>query len=205
MIDLFIGIDPAYRVSGNAIAVFSKSKNTIFLGNFANLTDFVCYLDKLVKCKSETKKIIFIENSLLQSGSFKPLKGLHISSVFDRGVSVGKNQGVSDLLFEICKNVLFPSDIVRAISPKEKGAKLTTTNELRNFAANFDIYPTIELMANNKTITQDALDAAKIAILAHVSYKHAEAFVCAPESNDTIENSIQNFNLLKVSYDTVVF
>ncbi len=209
MFDLFLGIDPAYRESGNAIAIFSPQKNTIFAGNFLDLGAFYDYLRKIAYQRAEYRKVIFIENSLLQRNDcFFNMKNVHISTVWDRGVSVGKNQAISEALAITCKSLIFPFDTVREISPKEKGAKLESLEALRKYAAKYNIpnfdFKTIGCI---NAITQDALDAAKIALLGYLATNNATIAAAAANCDKSVKELILTGDIrqIKPVFDTVAF
>lgn len=208
-VNYFLGIDPAYRENGNALAIYSPAKNAIFVSNFLDLRGLTNYLKQIAQDKKGFGKVVFVENSLLQSESFTKLDNSHLSNLWVKAVSVGKNQAISEAVALMCENVFFPFDLVREISPKEKGAKLTE-GELKKYAGRLGV-PNFDLkilpQSSIQTITQDALDAAKCALLGYLAYKNAYMAAAFPTCNNSIKDLVLNGNLsqIKPIFETVPF
>jgi tRNA uridine 5-carbamoylmethylation protein Kti12 len=148
---IFIGIDPAFRNNGFAIAIIDKSDNTVRFKVFkSGFLDFVSWF----LYDSPDNAIVCIENSNLQNKTFSYYKGNrkeleHISR------SVGKNQAISQCVVDLC-STKYP---VIDCSPKQKGKKWNSDTFKRTIKKYNHII-------KKKTSNQDERDAYKLALIA---------------------------------------
>jgi hypothetical protein len=145
----FIGIDPAFRKAGFAIAIEDSSKELnfkLFKNGFEDFFFFMLH-DAPPNC------FIGVENSNLQNVTFNPKAGPR------QHRSVGKNMAVSQMTVDFCRTLL-GEDRVFEFSPKEKGAKITN---LKIFSAwlHSQKYKRVDNYKGNKS-EQDKRDAFQI-------------------------------------------
>jgi hypothetical protein len=151
MNNIFIGVDPAFRNNGFAMAIIDTTDNTVYFKVFKNgFLDFVSWF----LYDSPDSAIVCVENSNLQNKTFSYYKGNkkeleHISR------SVGKNQAISQCVVDLCSTKYDVIDI----SPKDKGKKWNAKDF--NFALKYHKHTTTK-----KTSNQDERDAYKLALIA---------------------------------------
>lgn len=150
MNNITVGIDPAFRKDGFAIAIVDEEKTVSFRKFKNGLLDFIGWL--INDCPEDA--VIGIENSNLQKAIFK--KG--------SGVSVGKNQAASQYAADLCK--FYFEDRVYEWSPKEKGKK-PTPFEVKAYC-NSNKWTLLK-----SKLSQDEMDALKIA---HLTYHRHRIF-----------------------------
>lgn len=141
-----IGIDPSIRKGGLGVCeYFNGSVRFIKCADLYDFFNYILILDPLntlcVLENSNKQRAIFS-----QSGEFR--------NMVARGLSVGKNQGVSECIAAFCRSRF--GDVVE-FSPKEKGAKYNLTI-MREWAKDAGITLPDKL-------TQDNLDALKLVLL----------------------------------------
>ena len=114
---IYIGIDPAFRQRGFAIAILDED-NTLNFKVFKNGFNsfFRWVLDDLPE-----NAIIGVENSNLQNDTFNMAGSRPVLA--KRSRDVGKNQAVSQMTVDLLQEYLSPA-AVYDISPKQKGAKI---------------------------------------------------------------------------------
>lgn len=155
-----IGLDPAFRKNGFGCCVLDVKRNKIEAVNFQVFADFKAFLvfismkDHAIICQDE-RMIWGVENSNLQNQTFghyqSSTKGLNKISR-----NVGANQAVSQITVDILKWHFGDSNVLE-FSPQQKGAKWNidiANGILRNYG-----------LSETKKISQDKIDALKIAIL----------------------------------------
>lgn len=142
----FIGIDPAFRKAGFAIAIEDSSRELsfkVFKNGFEEFFYFMLH-DAPELC------IVGVENSNLQKVTFNPKAGPR------QHRSVGKNMAVSQMTVDFCRTLL-GEDKVFEFSPREKGAKIV---DLKYFSSllRFEKYERVDNY-NNRKGEQDKRDA----------------------------------------------
>lgn len=163
---IYVGIDPAARKSGNALACFIPETQNFYCKTFATLSDIIIYLTD--KAQTHLPRFFLIENSNLQTTNFQTARERleqSNASAFYRGLCVGKNQHASQFIFDYCTQI-FAKNTVRQISPTEKGAKLKNKLLLNNYL--FDNLGYSPIINYSGKETQDAHDAIKLALLAYL-------------------------------------
>ena len=150
-----IGIDPAFRSGGFAVAII-KDKLMTYHTMKSGFLDFITFMQVRFPAPEYFDKLsIIIENSNLQNVSFN-MKG-SAGMVARIARNVGANQAISQCTVDYCQsNYKF----VREVSPKEKGQKLNQEafNKLLDAAG---------ISSAKKRINQDQRDAGYLAILSH--------------------------------------
>lgn len=180
---VIVGIDPAFRNEGFAVAYLSVEKNTISFQTYSHLLDFFDYLRSedfpknpyfIIENSNETSalyKLVGIVKGMLKGYMGRGNKGFspkyteaQVISVAKRigkyGTGVGKNQAVSQIVVDLCSR-LFGAKRVRSISPKEKGAKIENTKIF------LELLATHKISLGKMRTNQDERDAAVMAL----SYK----------------------------------
>lgn len=151
MIRYYIGIDPAFRKNGFAAAIIDKETKSISYIQFKH--GFLEFSHWLVhKAPERNKTLICVENSNLQNTSFD-VRG-NVYQVARKSRDVGKNQAVSQNVFDLCY-MLGYSTI--NLSPLKKGMKWNHTTLEQVLSK--------EGIKTGKT-NQDKRDAAKLALIA---------------------------------------
>jgi hypothetical protein len=153
---VFIGIDPAFRKKGFAIAILDEDYSLSFriFDSFLNFFTFVLY-------EFPEGAIVGVENSNLQEVTFKK------NATPYQHRSIGKNQAVSQLVADLLKARLGEEAVVE-FSPSQKGKKVTCLKTF-NFILNSYKFSSIAGYKNNKS-EQDKRDAFKILELTRRSY-----------------------------------
>ena len=147
---IFIGIDPAFRANGFAIAIIDTTDNTVlykvFKDGFLGFTSW--FLND-----SPDNAIICVENSNLQKATFN-MRGSK-NEVARKSRNVGKNQAISQCTVDLCRLKYKVVDC----SPKQKGGKWN--KEQYDSAMKREKHTTTK-----KTSNQDERDAYKLALIA---------------------------------------
>lgn len=142
----FIGIDPAFRRAGFAIAIEDSSRELnfkVFKNGFEDFFFFMLH-DAPPNC------FVGVENSNLQNVTFNPKAGPK------QHRSVGKNMAVSQMTVDFCRTLL-GEDRVFEFSPKEKGAKIINIKFFSSLLQS-QKYKRVDNYKGNKT-EQDKRDA----------------------------------------------
>lgn len=142
----FIGIDPAFRKAGFAIAIEDSSRELNFKVFRKGFEEFFYFM--LHDAPSDC--IIGVENSNLQDVTFNPYASKRQSR------NVGKNMAVSQMTVDFCRTLLGERQVFE-FSPKQKGAKIV---DLKFFARllRFEKYSRVDNY-NNRKGEQDKRDA----------------------------------------------
>ncbi len=148
-----IGIDPAFRKSGFAICIADYSAKQLTFKRFKSFWEFVKWL--LSDERPGSDAVWAVEDANLMNVTFIKSANQSIAQRLSR--NAGANQAVSALTVEALID-LFGREHVMAISPREKGAKLSA----RAVAALFHGFQGVSTLSEN----QDFRDAAKIASIA---------------------------------------
>ena len=150
----FIGVDPALRAGGFWLCIICRVDNTATFKSCKHLGEFVRIL------QDATPAAVTVENSNLQKAMFDKKGGVGVA------ISVGKNMGISQAAADIADQY---SEIPTGISPKKKGAKVTSDTVFQGI-----------VRANGLTLTgykgaikaaQDQRDALMLALIAEQQYK----------------------------------
>lgn len=160
---IYIGIDPAFRKNGFAMAVIDLTDRTINYKPFPS--GFLSFLSWLLHDAPEVNEdVIFcVENSNLQNKTFD-MTGTRLV-LAKKSRDVGKNQATSQHVVDSC---LAKGYKVLNISPKQKGPKWKSNKQLQQqLLIN-------KIKASKKTSSQDERDAAKMAIIALSRWYQAE-------------------------------
>ena len=112
-----IGIDPAFRKTGFAIAVLDET-GEVEGRMFRSLLDFIQWVETR-EWPGQTV-IVGVENSNLQNVTFN-MKGTK-GQIAKQSRNVGANQAASQYTVDYCRH-FFGVDYVFEISPRDKGAK----------------------------------------------------------------------------------
>lgn len=155
-----VGLDPAFRKNGFGCCVLDVKRNKVEAVSFQVFADFKAFLmfisikDHAIICENE-RMIWGVENSNLQNQTFgryqSGAKGLNKISR-----NIGANQAVSQITVDILRWHFGDSNVLE-FSPQQKGAKWNmdvANGILRNYG-----------LSEIKKISQDKIDALKIAIL----------------------------------------
>ena len=148
--NLFIGIDPAFRSNGFAMAVIDTTDRTVYFKVFKNgFLDFVSWF----LYDSPANALLCVENSNLQNTTFV-MKGSKFV-IADRSRKVGKNMAISQCTVDLLSTKYKVIDC----SPKMKGGKW-----------NAQVYSTVMKQEKHTTTkkgsNQDERDAYKLALIA---------------------------------------
>ena len=150
----YIGIDPAFRMNGFALATIHAQNKTISYIQFkGGLIDFYRWL--VAECPPPSKCIVCIENSNLTNKTFD-MRGTRLV-IARKSRDVGKNQATSQYVVDLCKERGYK---VIDISPRDKGQKwnsVTLTRVLKSEGIT---------QADTRT-NQDKRDGAKLALIAY--------------------------------------
>lgn len=147
---LFIGIDPAFRNNGFAMAIIDTSDKTVYFKVFkSGFLDFVSWF----LYDSPDDAIICVENSNLQKSTFNMSGSKNQVAKVSR--NVGKNQAISQCVVDLVSTKYKVIDC----SPRDKGGKWNATT--------FDmIIKQNKHIPNKKRSNQDERDAYKLALIA---------------------------------------
>lgn len=147
---IFIGVDPAFRQNGFAIAIIDKTDNTVnfkvFKNGFLDFTSWFLF-DSPDEC------IICVENSNLQNSTFD-MSG-NRRELARKSRDVGKNQAISQCTVDLLKTKY---NVINC-SPKDKGKKWNHSQYKAEMQR--EKHTTIKASSN-----QDERDAYKLALIA---------------------------------------
>jgi hypothetical protein len=149
--NIFIGIDPAFRANGFAMAIIDTTDNTVLFKVFKD--GFLGFSSWFLN-DSPDKALICVENSNLQNKTFSYYKG-NKNEMARISRSVGKNMAISQCVVDLCKTKYKVVDC----SPKAKGSKWTAPQY--NAVMKQEKHTTTK-----KTSNQDERDAYKLALIA---------------------------------------
>jgi len=150
---IYIGIDPAFRKNGFAIAVVDTSDRTVRFKRFKNgFLDFMGWL----RYEAPEEAVICIENSNLQKATFN--MGGSRAVLAKRSRNVGKNQAASQNTVDACKS-FYPESTIE-VSPADKGRKWTK-EEFRAVLSAEKLTPDLSTYKG----TQDETDALQLALI----------------------------------------
>lgn len=144
---VFIGIDPSFRKDGLGVA-FLNGNSVVF--EKRTLIEFL----EVLFTHSLENWVVCIENSNLTNATFNPKGSLNVK--LKRSRDAGKNQAVSQLIFDICKD---RAKEVIQVSPKQKGAKWTQNKTMLAVAK------TENHRFNKTRFNQDERDAYKLLLI----------------------------------------
>jgi hypothetical protein len=115
----FVGIDPAFRASGFAIAIEDGAGELSFKIFKNGFEGFFFWLlnDRPDNC------FIGVENSNLQNSTF--ITSGTRAELAKRSRDVGKNQAVSQMVVDLCRTIIGPERVAE-FSPAQKGKKITS-------------------------------------------------------------------------------
>jgi len=150
---LFIGIDPAFRQKGFAMAIIDNNTKEASFKMFRNgFLDFCRWLDNE---PPEIKDTVFcVENSNLQKATFDMRGNKNVIARKSR--NVGKNQAASQYTVDILKAKGYE---VLDISPKDKGGKWTEDGFKW-------VVKSKKILLTKAKPNQDERDALKLALIA---------------------------------------
>lgn len=152
---IFIGIDPAFRTNGFAVAVIDEDRTVAFRTFKDGFLSFSSWLLHDVPSTA----IVAVENSNLQGKTlFNRYRTGSTAKQVSTALSVGKNMATSQMTTDLCKAVLGVGQVLD-ISPEAKGRKLSH-KEATSLARLFKIknWPA--------STNQDKRDAFKLATMA---------------------------------------
>lgn len=149
----YVGIDPAFRKNGFAIAIIDEVKELSHL-TIKDFTHFLKWLNEAPK-----NAVVLVENSNMQNTSFDKQGSKTVIS--RKGRNVGANQAVSQITFELCRG-RWPNT-THEVSPLRKGHKWTQeTYELVMKQSDL-------IIPKKRRVSQDARDATKLAYMAYTN------------------------------------
>ena len=150
----YIGIDPAFRMNGFALAIINAQNKTISYNQFKG--GFIAFYRWLVaEAPSPENCIICVENSNLTNKTFD-MRGTRLV-IARKSRDVGKNQATSQYVVDICKERGYK---VIDMSPKNKGQKWNSVTLGRVLKAE-------GLTQADTRTNQDKRDGAKLALIAY--------------------------------------
>lgn len=164
-----IGIDPAFRKNGMAVAIIDLSSKKVTAQILNGVIDFYKLINSFDRDEIE---FIVVEDASKQNVTFfnrnksdgnrknKETMSLNVAARISR--NVGMVQAVSAQIVEISKEFAGEEKVI-AVSPKEKGVKIY---DRRIFSA---YLKSIGLEYVGERDTQDIRDAVKIATIAMTS------------------------------------
>ena len=149
---IYVGIDPAFRKYGFCLCCIDTSDNSVTFKTFKNgFIDFCSWI--INDAPAQEDCIICVENSNLQDMNFDTTGSRILVAM--KGRNVGKNQAISQNTVDVLMANGFK---VVDLSPREKGGKYTQHI--------FDNVVKSEGHKVPKKVSQDAMDAYKLALLA---------------------------------------
>lgn len=171
---IYIGIDPAFRTNGFAMAIIDDVDDTIRFVMFKD--GFLGFCSWFLHDSPDPEQtIIAVENSNLQNKTFYTHRNkktgalmskwhatkynsapLKLEEIAKLSRDVGKNQAISQNVVDLCKSKY---KNVMNLSPKDKGAKWTAPQYTQALKQS-------KIVAIKKRSNQDERDAAKLAIIA---------------------------------------
>ena len=150
---LFIGIDPAFRQKGFAMAIIDNNTKEASFKMFRNgFLDFCRWLDSYPPDIAST--VFCVENSNLQKATFDMRGNKNVIARKSR--NVGKNQAASQYTVDILKAKGYE---VLDISPKDKGGKWTEDGFKW-------VIKSKKILLTKAKPNQDERDALKLALIA---------------------------------------
>ena len=151
--NLFIGIDPAFRQKGFAMAIIDNNTKKASFKMFRNgFLDFCRWLDSSPPDVAST--VFCVENSNLQKATFDMRGNKNVIARKSR--NVGKNQAASQYTVDILKAKGYE---VLDISPKDKGGKWTEDGFKW-------VVKSKKILLTKAKPNQDERDALKLALIA---------------------------------------
>ena len=126
----YIGIDPAFRKDGKGVCVI-EGYNVSFI-KLASTVDFVKFLFSL---EPDSDIVFGIENSNLQKPLFD--KEGNIGTVSAKGMRVGKNKAISQLIADLIVGLGFQCV---EYSPKQKGSVISLNEFKLRLKANNQLF-----------------------------------------------------------------
>ena len=150
---IYIGIDPAFRKKGFAIAIIDTTDNTVNFKTFRN--GFLDFLGWMISDRPNISDTVFcVENSNLQKVTFDMRGNKNV--VARKSRNVGKNQAASQYTVDTCRAYGFK---VIDLSPKDKGGKWTEDGFKW-------VVKSKKLILSKAKPNQDEKDALKLAVIA---------------------------------------
>ena len=150
----YIGIDPAFRRNGFALAIIdAQTKNISYIQFKGGFIDFYRWL--IAEAPPPEKCIICVENSNLTNKTFD-MRGTRLV-VARKSRDVGKNQATSQYVVDICKERGYR---VIDMSPKNKGQKWNSVSLAR-------VLKSEGITQADAKTNQDKRDGAKLALIAY--------------------------------------
>ena len=150
----YVGIDPAFRINGFAMAIIDSKTKTVVYSQFkAGFIDFSKWA--IQNQQMFDKTLICVENSNLMNRTFD-MRGSKLV-IARKSRDVGKNQAISQNVVDLCQSLGFS---VIEMSPKGKGNKWNHST-LEQVLNDEGLKPEV-----NKT-NQDKRDACKLALIAY--------------------------------------
>lgn len=146
-----IGVDPAFRKKGMAVAVIDTENKTVYAKQMNGVIEFYLFISLLDKDDVES---IIIEDASLQNVTFLKSKNPNVAARLSR--NVGMVQAVSAQIVQVAEEK-FGEEKVYAISPKEKGTKIYDHALFCAYLRSVGL-----VFIGNKS-SQDVRDAVKIA------------------------------------------
>jgi hypothetical protein len=166
---IIIGIDPAFRIKGFSIAIIDYSDRTVNFKTFKN--GFIDFSSWLLHDSPESA-VVCVENSNLQKATFD-MTGKK-SVLAQKSRSVGKNQAISQITYDICK--VFDKFDTYQISPREKGKKWNNFHFKGVLKAE-----RLSITIPADKVTQDEIDGLQIAL-------HGKRLSMRPKINTINQN-----------------
>ena len=152
---LFIGVDPAFRRNGFAAAIIDG--DTLQTKRFVDLIDFVFFVVSLHNMNADV--VFCIENANEQNATFPRTFAHNAAKQARLSRNVGANQAVSELACIAVEKIFGKSRLI-SVSPIKKGAKMSEKYLLA-------VLQSMNIkLCTNRCLTQDEIDAAKLAIFA---------------------------------------
>lgn len=148
-----IGIDPAFRKNGMAVAVIDKDSKTVYSEILNGVIDFYKFINSF---NSDEIDLIIIENAHLQNVTFEKKDNSKILARISR--NVGMVQAVSAQMVQIAKDLVGDKRVI-SVSPKEKGVKIYDKKIFEAYLRS------LGLKYVGERNTQDIRDAVKIATI----------------------------------------
>ena len=149
----YIGIDPAFRLNGFALATINAQNKTISYNQFKG--GFIAFYRWLIaEAPTPENCIICVENSNLSNRTFD-MRGTRLV-IARKSRDVGKNQATSQYVVDLCKVRGYK---VIDMSPKGKGQKWNSVTLGR-------VLKTEGITQADTRTNQDKRDGAKLALIA---------------------------------------
>lgn len=152
---IYIGVDPAFREGGFAVAIIDMQKKTLDFLRMKSVLDWYDYVRNELSTMPDV--FVCIEDSSKQNLTFN-MRGSR-DVVARRSRNVGCNQAVSSLAVLAAKRYLREGQVF-ALSPLEKGAKIQSASAFATFVKSHGIE-----IVKKGALSQDERDAAKLAMM----------------------------------------